>query len=53
MLFDAPNANAINQLMVEIQAFLWNTVLVPQEAHARVSTLTLSKEYGMYFGFLG
>jgi hypothetical protein len=26
MLLDAPNAHAINQLMIEIQVFLWNTI---------------------------
>jgi Domain of unknown function (DUF3303) len=26
MLLDAPHAHAVNQLMIETQAFLWNTV---------------------------
>jgi hypothetical protein len=28
LLLEAPNAHAINRLMVEIQAFLWNTVAI-------------------------
>lgn len=26
MLLDAPHAHAVNQMMIEIKAFLWNTV---------------------------